>query len=75
MYGCVHHNSMWRLATYFFGHEFAPGSPHSPQEWIEFREFWLSLSDDERRYYRTVDLKTGRPCVEQVCAEAYSRFF
>lgn len=32
----------------------------------EFDEFWESLSDDERYYYRTVDLKTGRPKVLRV---------
>lgn len=25
-------------------------------DWLEFKAFWMSLTDEQRRYYRYVDL-------------------
>lgn len=55
-----HLNMIDAFVHYFFGDT-------SREYFQEFKEFWLSLTPEEKRYYRTVDLNTGLPCVEQIC--------
>lgn len=57
-----HCNTLPRLLQYFFG----VGVKDSDLR-DEFLMFWGSLTVEEMNYYRSVDLDTGRPCVEQTC--------
>jgi hypothetical protein len=45
-------NSVAILAKYFSTHE-------KPVVMTEFRDFWESCSDEDKQYFRTVNLKTG----------------
>jgi hypothetical protein len=64
MFKTSHCNGLRRLHEYFMG-ESTVGTRG------EFFNFWWSLSDEERHYYRSVDLRTGKPCVEQICGVAH----
>lgn len=55
-----HANTIDAFLYYFFGDT-------SQESFQEFKEFWMSLSTEEKVYYRSIDLKTGLPCVQQVC--------
>lgn len=45
-------NSVAMLSKFF-------GTREKPMTGPEFREFWQSLTVDEKDYYRNVDLETG----------------
>lgn len=47
-------NSIFQIAKYFH-------SGDQPIRREELLEFWSSLSDSEKEYYRKVDLETGLP--------------
>lgn len=49
-------NSIFQIAKYFH-------SDDQPIQREELLEFWVSLSDSEKEYYRKVDLETGLPRV------------
>lgn len=36
--------------------EFFGMDPEWWEDWVEFKAFWFSLTDDQRRYYRSVNL-------------------
>jgi hypothetical protein len=52
-----HYNMPVEIAKYFFGSEVDYISVRK-----EYNEFWSSLTEQEKDYYRTLDLKTGLVC-------------
>lgn len=60
MFKTSHCNGLRRLHEYFMG--------KATRETLEeFKDFWLSLTADEKVYFHSIDLKTGKPCVEPIC--------
>lgn len=51
----THYNSLTRLSIYLNANA------------EEFMHFWNSMTPAERKYYQSLDLDTGKPCVERIC--------